>query len=134
MLSSSEFSDRIDTEPEIMNALASNDLDSKLYLLNSIQGSAVIAYSLQKTTLSQLYVFFTQNKCLTFNVIVSSTFALDWLVGAFVWIVHVDKQAYLICLLSEILQYLKPKGITEREGDVSKILKIIIEKVKSFID
>lgn len=131
MLSSSEFSDRIDTEPEIMNALASNDLDSKLYLLNSIQGSAVIAYSLQKTTLSQLYVFFTQNKCLTFNVIVSSTFAL---VGAFVCIVHVDKQAYLICLLSEILQYQKPKGITEREGDVSKILKIIIEKVKSFID
>lgn len=48
MLSSSEFSDRIDTEPEIMNALASHDLDSKLYLLNSIQGSAVIAYSLQK--------------------------------------------------------------------------------------
>lgn len=47
---------------------------------------------------------------------------------------HVDKQAYLICLLSEILQYQKPKGITEREGDVSKILKIIIEKVKSFID
>lgn len=134
MLSSSEFSDRIDTEPEIMNALASNDLDSKLYLLNSIQGSAVIAYSLQKTTLSQLYVFFTQNKYLTFNVIVSSTFALDWLVGAFVCIVHVDKQAYLICLLSEILQYQKPKGITEREGDVSKILKIIIEKVKSFID
>lgn len=131
MLSSSEFSDRIDTEPEIMNALASHDLDSKLYLLNSIQGSAVIAYSLQKTTLSQLYVFFTQNKCLTFNVIVSSTFAL---VGAFVCIVHVDKQAYLICLLSEILQYQKPKGITEREGDVSKILKIIIEKVKSFID
>lgn len=131
MLSSSEFSDRIDTEPEIMNALASNDLDSKLYLLNSIQGSAVIAYSLQKTTLSQLYVYFTQNKCLTFNVIVSSTFAL---VDAFVWIVHVDKQAYLICLLSEILQYQKPKGITEREGDVSKILKIIIEKVKSFID
>lgn len=131
MLSSSEFSDRIDTEPEIMNALASNDLDSKLYLLNSIQGSAVIAYSLQKTTLSQLYVFFTQNKCLTFNVIVSSTFAL---VGAFVCIVHVDKQAYLICLLSEILQYQKPKGITEREGDLSKILKIIIEKVKSFID
>lgn len=81
MLSSSEFSDRIDTEPEIMNALASHDLDSKLYLLNSIQGSAVIAYSLQKTTLSQLYVYFTQNKCLTFNVIVSSTFAL---VGAFV--------------------------------------------------
>lgn len=119
MLSSSEFSDRIDTEPEIMNALASNDLDSKLYLLNSIQGSAVIAYSLQKIA------------CLTFNVIVSSTFAL---VGAFVCIVHVDKQAYLICLLSEILQYLKPKGITEREGDVSKILKIIIEKVKSFID
>lgn len=131
MLSSSEFSDRIDTEPEIMNALASNDLDSKLYLLNSIQGSAVIAYSLQKNTLSQLYVFFTQNKCLTFNVIVSSTFSL---VGAFVCIVHVDKQAYLICLLSEILQYLKPKGITEREGDLSKILKIIIEKVKSFID
>lgn len=131
MLSSSEFSDRIDTEPEIMKALASNDLDSKLYLLNSIQGSAVIAYSLQKTTLSQLYVFFTQNKCLTFNVIVSSTFAL---VGAFVCIVHVDKQAYLICLLSEILQYQKPKGITEREGDLSKILKIIIEKVKSFID
>lgn len=131
MLSSSEFSDRIDTEPEIMNALASHDLDSKLYLLNSIQGSAVIAYSLQKTTLSQLYVFFTQNKCLTFNVIVSSTFAL---VGAFVCIVHVDKQAYLICLLSEILQYQKPKGITEREGDLSKILKIIIEKVKSFID
>lgn len=134
MLSSSEFSDRIDTEPEIMNALASNDLDSKLYLLNSIQGSAVIAYSLQKTTLSQLYVYFTQNICLTFNVIVSSTFALDWLVGAFVCIVHVDKQAYLICLLSEILQYQKPKGITEREGDVSKILKIIVEKVKSFID
>lgn len=131
MLSSSEFSDRIDTEPEIMNALASHDLDSKLYLLNSIQGSAVIAYSLQKNTLSQLYVYFTQNKCLTFNVIVSSTFAL---VGAFVCIVHVDKQAYLICLLSEILQYQKPKGITEREGDVSKILKIIIEKVKSFID
>lgn len=131
MLSSSEFSDRIDTEPEIMNALASNDLDSKLYLLNSIQGSAVIAYSLQKIAWSQLYVFFTQNKCLTFNVIVSSTFALD---GAFVWIVHVDKQAYLICLLSEILQYLKPKGITVREGDVSKILKVIIEKVKSFID
>lgn len=131
MLSSSEFSDRIDTEPEIMNALASHDLDSKLYLLNSIQGSAVIAYSLQKTTLSQLYVYFTQNKCLTFNVIVSSTFSL---VGAFVCIVHVDKQAYLICLLSEILQYQKPKGITEREGDVSKILKIIIEKVKSFID
>lgn len=75
--------------------------------------------------------FFTQNKCLTFNVIVSSTFSL---VGAFVCIVHVDKQAYLICLLSEILQYLKPKGITEREGDVPKILKIIIEKVKSFID
>lgn len=134
MLSSSEFSDRIDTEPEIMNALASNDLDSKLYLLNSIQGSAVIAYSLQKTTLSQLYVYFTQNICLTFNVIVSSTFALDWLVGAFVCIVHVDKQAYLICLLSEILQYQKPKGITEREGDLSEILKIIIEKVKSFID
>lgn len=134
MLSSSEFSDRIDTEPEIMNALASHDLDSKLYLLNSIQGSAVIAYSLQKTTWSQLYVYFTQNKCLTFNVIVSSTFALDWLVGAFVCIVHVDKQAYLICLLSEILQYQKPKGITEREGDLSKILKIIIEKVKSFID
>lgn len=131
MLSSSEFSDRIDTEPEIMNALASHDLDSKLYLLNSIQGSAVIAYSLQKTTLSQLYVYFTQNKCLTFNVIVSSTFSL---VGAFAWIVHVDKQAYLICLLSEILQYQKPKGITEREGDLSKILKIIIEKVKSFID
>lgn len=131
MLSSSEFSDRIDTEPEIINALASNDIDSKLYLLNSIQGSAVIAYSLQKTTLSQLYVFFTQNKCLTFNVIVSSTFSL---VGAFVWIVHVDKQAYLICLLSEILQYQKPKGITEREGDLPKILKIIIEKVKSFID
>lgn len=131
MLSSSEFSDRIDTEPEIMNALASHDLDSKLYLLNSIQGSAVIAYSFQKTTLSQLYVYFTQNKCLTFNVIVSSTFAL---VGAFVCIVHVDKQAYLICLLSEILQYQKPKGITEREGDISKILKIIIEKVKSFID
>lgn len=64
MLSSSEFSDRIDTEPEIMNALASHDLDSKLYLLNSIQGSA----------------------------------------------------------------YQKPKGITEREGDLSKILKIIIEK------
>lgn len=134
MLSSSEFSDRIDTEPEIMNALASHDLDSKLYLLNSIQGSAVIAYSLQKIAWSQLYVFFTQNKCLTFNVIVSSTFALDWLVGAFVCIVHVDKQAYLICLLSEILQYQKPKGITEREGDLSKILKIIIEKVKSFID
>lgn len=131
MLSSSEFSDRIDTEPEIMNALASHDLDSKLYLLNSIQGSAVIAYSLQKTTLSQLYVFFTQNKCLTFNVIVSSTFSL---VGAFAWIVHVNKQAYLICLLSEILQYQKPKGITEREGDLPKILKIIIEKVKSFID
>lgn len=131
MLSSSEFSDRIDTEPEIMNALASHDLDSKLYLLNSIQGSAVIAYSLQKTTLSQLYVFFTQNKCLTFNIIVSSTFSL---VGAFAWIVHVDKQAYLICLLSEILQYQKPKGITEREGDLPKILKIIIEKVKSFID
>lgn len=130
MLSSSEFSDRIDTEPEIMNALASHDLDSKLYLLNSIQGSAVIAYSLQKIAWSQLYVFFTQNKCLTFNVIVSSTFSL---VGAFVCIVHVDKQAYLICLLSEILQYLKPKGITEREGDVLKILKIIIEKVKSFI-
>lgn len=131
MLSSSEFSDRIDTEPEIMNALASNDLDSKLYLLNSIQGSAVIAYSLQKTTLSQLYVYFTQNKCLTFNVIVSSTFSL---VGAFAWIVHVNKQAYLICLLSEILQYQMPKGITEREGDLPKILKIIIEKVKSFID
>lgn len=131
MLSSSEFSDRIDTEPEIMNALASNDLDSKLYLLNSIQGSAVIAYFYSRDNLISIICIFTQNKCLTFNVIVSSTFAL---VGAFAWIVHVDKQAYLICLLSEILQYQKPKGITEREGDLSKILKIIIEKVKSFID
>lgn len=131
MLSSSEFSDRIDTEPEIMNALASHDLDSKLYLLNSIQGSAVIAYFYSKDNLISIICIFTQNKCLTFNVIVSSTFAL---VGAFVCIVHVDKQAYLICLLSEILQYQKPKGITEREGDLSNILKIIIEKVKSFID
>lgn len=132
MLSSSEFSDRIDTEPEIMKALASHDLDSKLYLLNSIQGSAVIAYSLQKIAWFQLYVFLHK-----INVSLSTLLYpvhSHWTTGAFVWIVHVDKQAYLICLLSEILQYQKPKGITGREGDLSKILKIIIEKVKSFID
>lgn len=130
MLSSSEFSDRIDTEPEIMNALASHDLDSKLYLLNSIQGSAVIAYSLQKIAWSQLYVFLHK-----INVSLSTLLYpvhSHW--SVLLYALHVDKQAYLICLLSEILQYQKPKGITEREGDLSKILKIIIEKVKSFID
>lgn len=130
MLSSSEFSDRIDTEPEIMNALASHDLDSKLYLLNSIQGSAVIAYSFQKITWFQLYVFLHK-----INVSLSTLLYpvhSHW--SVLLYALHVDKQAYLICLLSEILQYQKPKGITEREGDVSKILKIIIEKVKSFID
>lgn len=132
MLSSSEFSDRIDTEPEIMNALASHDLDSKLYLLNSIQGSAVIAYSLQKIAWSQLYVFLHK-----INVSLSTLLYpvhSHWSVLLYALYMYIDKQAYLICLLSEILQYLKPKGITEREGDVSKILKIIIEKVKSFID
>nr|XP_022331897.1 adenylate cyclase type 10-like [Crassostrea virginica] len=39
LLSSSGFSDRIDTEPEIMKSLATSGLDTKLYLLNGIQGS-----------------------------------------------------------------------------------------------
>lgn len=56
------------------------------------------------------------------------------LVGAVAPIVRVDKHTYLICLLSEILQYQKPKGKIDREEDLSKILKIIIEKVKHFIN
>lgn len=71
-------------------------------------------------------------KCLTFNVIVSSTIYIGRCCCT--RIVRVDKHTYLICLLSEILQYQKPKGKIDREEDLSKILKIIIEKVKHFIN
>lgn len=39
MLSSSGFSDRIEKEPDLLSALSSCGLDSKLYLLNDILGS-----------------------------------------------------------------------------------------------